>query len=313
MSTEFQPESLPTEPQSAESQAEPQLETQPAETQPETQPDPQPIETQPIETQPIAAQPIAAQPKSTQPKSAQPKSTPKSAQPASATPADRPSTGRTFLRMGGQLWSIVVTAIPLALNLLTLAFNLLTKVLKWVWATWNAVLPRVRALLPEPWKTRLPNQIFTAIALALLLLILAVPSWLSGERPEAIARTEQPVPTLPAERPKPAPVVDATKLAKIQDRVVEVTDQYAPGLVQSIQANSRQSRLMVTMDDDWYGLLPDQQDKLANEVLKRSHQLKFDRLEFTDASGTLLARSPMVGSTMLVLERVKQSVDSDRL
>ena len=299
MSTEFQPESLPTEPQSTEPQAEPQLASQPVETQPEIQPDPQPIETQPK----------SAQPKSAQPKSAQPKS----AQPTSATPADRPSTGRTVLRMGGQLWSIVVTAIPLVLNLLTLGFNLLTKVLKWVWATWNAVLPKLRALLPEPWKTRLPNQIFTAIALALLLVILAVPSWLSGDQPAAIARTDQPVPTLPAERPKPAPVVDATKLAKIQDRVVEVTDQYAVGLVQSIQANSRQSRLMVTVDDAWYGLLPDQQDKLANEVLKRSHQLKFDRLEFTDASGTLLARSPMVGSTMLVLERVKQIADSDRL
>jgi hypothetical protein len=102
--------------------------------------------------------------------------------------------------------------------------------------------------------------------------------------------------------------VDATKLAKIQDRVVEVADQYSPGLVQSIKANSRQSRLTVTLDDAWYALLPDPQDKLANEVLKRSRQFKFDRLELTDATGTLLARSPMVGSTMLVLERVKRDL-----
>ena len=269
MSTEFQPEPLPTEPQ-----------PQPTEPQAES-----PVEAQAQpETPPIATPTKATQPKATQPRTTQPK-------------ADRPSKGRLALQLGGQLWGIFATAVPLVLNLLI-------KVLKGLWATWNAVLPKIRALLPEPWKTRLPNQIFTAIALALLLLILAVPSWLSPDRPAAIARTDEPV--LPAERPKAAPTVDVTKLAKVQDRIVEVTDPYAAGLVQSIKANSQ--RLTVTVTDDWYALLPDQQDKLANEVLKRSQKLKFDRLELADASGTLLARSPMVGSTMLVLERVKEIV-----
>jgi hypothetical protein len=231
---------------------------------------------------------------------------------------DRPSQGHVLLQLSRQLLSIVVTAIPLVLNLLTKMLSLLTKVLKWVWATWNAVLPKLRALLPEPWKTRLPNQIFTAIALALLLVILSVPSLLSPAQSTAIARSDQPAPTQatkpqPTESPKSAPMVDASKLAKIQDRVVEVADQYTPGLVQSIKVNSRQSRLTVTLDDAWYALLPDPQDKLASEILKRSRQFKFNRLELTDAAGTLLARSPMVGSTMLVLERVKGDLASDRL
>ena len=260
MSTEFQPEPLPTEPQ-AESPVD-------AQAQPETPP--------------IAAESKSAPPRVTQPKNPS---------------ADRPSKGRLALQLAGQLWGILATVVPLVLSLLI-------KLLKGLWTTWNAVLPKIRALLPEPWKTRLPNQIFTAIALALLLLILAVPSWLSPDRSAAIARTDEPV--LPAERPKAAPVVDTTKLAKIQERIVEVSDQYAAGLVQSIKANSH--RLTVTVTDDWYALLPEQQDKLANEVLKRSQKLKFDRLELTDASGTLLARSPMVGSTMLVLERVKELV-----
>jgi hypothetical protein len=271
MSTEFQPEPLPTEPQSV-----PQ--PQPPEPQAES---PVNAQAQP-ETPPIAAESKSAPPKVTQPKKPS---------------ADRPSKSQLALQLAGQLWGIIATTVPLVLNLLI-------KVLKWLWTTWNAVLPKIRALLPEPWKTRLPNQIFTAIALALLLLILAVPSWLSPERPAAIARTDEPV--LPAERPKAAPVVDTTKLAKIQERIVEVSDQYAAGLVQSIKANRQ--RLTVTVTDDWYALLPEQQDKLVNEVLKRSQKLKFDRLELTDASGTLLARSPMVGTTMLVLERVKEIV-----
>ena len=279
MSTEFQPEPLPTEPLPTEPQSVPQ--PQPTEPRAES-----PVNAQAPVTPPIAAQPKSAPPKVTQPK---------------APSADRPSKGRLALQLAGQLWGIIAAVVPLVLNLLI-------KVLKWLWATWNVVLPRIRALLPEPWKTRLPNQIFTAIALALLLLILAVPSWLSPDRPAAIARTDEPV--LPVERPKATPVVDTTKLAKIQERIVEVSDQYATGLVQSIKANSQANsqRLTVTVTDDWYALLPEQQDKLANEVLKRSQKLKFDRLEFADASGTLLARSPMVGSTMLVLERVKEIV-----
>jgi hypothetical protein len=214
---------------------------------------------------------------------------------AKTSSATTSGNGQTWLRLTRQFLGIVATTISLALNLLI-------KVLKWLWATWNFVLPKLRALLPEPWKTRLPNQIFTAIAIALLLLIVSVPSLLSPDRPAAIAQSDQPV---PAEQPKSAPAVDTVKLVKIQEKVTEVADQYAMGLVQSIQTNSRQSRLTVKVDDTWYALLPDQQDKLANDVLKRSHRLKFDQLELTDTKDKLVARSPVVGSTMLVLERTK--------
>ncbi|MBD3881357.1 hypothetical protein IFO70_06280 [Phormidium tenue FACHB-886] len=292
---------MSTEPQPPESQSElpqPSIEpvtSEPPTTHPDASPESQST-TQPT-TQPIAESQPQSQ-RQPQPVT-QPATQPKS-KPAAATAESR-GRGQALLQMTRQLLGIVTTAVPLVLNLLI-------KVLKWVWTTWNAVLPRIRALLPEPWKTRLPNQVFTAIALLLLLLILSVPSWLAPDEPAEIARTDEPA--LPVESPK-SPSVDAAKLAKIQDQLIAVTDPYAVGLVQSVDASSR-DRLQVIVNDSWYTLPPDQQDKLANDVLKRSHKLKFDRLELTDAEGVLLARSPVVGASMLVLERVKL-LEADRV
>jgi len=42
---------------------------------------------------------------------------------------------------------------------------------------------------------------------------------------------------------------------------------------------------------------------VANEVLERSHRLDFTQVELLDESGELVARSPIVGSEMVILQR----------
>lgn len=120
-----------------------------------------------------------------------------------------------------------------------------------------------------------------------------------------------PLPTLapsPRPLPKPSPpplklTPEQTLIAQIQDQVAEVSDRYVNGLIQSVQANFRSSRLTVKVGEGWYSLLPPQQDNLANDVLQRAQQLNFIKLEVTDTQGTLIARSPVVGSEMIVLKR----------
>lgn len=121
----------------------------------------------------------------------------------------------------------------------------------------------------------------------------------------------QPTPAVspaPSPRPSPAPpplklTPEQTLIARIQDQVAEVSNQYVNGLIQAVQANFRASRLTVKVGDGWYGLLPAQQDNLANDMLKRAQQLNFVKLEVTDTKGMLLARSPVVGTEMVVLRR----------
>ncbi len=125
---------------------------------------------------------------------------------------------------------------------------------------------------------------------------------------EPIAPSPAPVVEPAPSIPKPAPPVmeltpEQKLIASIQDQVVTVADPYSNGLIQTIKPNFNRSRLSVLVSDNWYGLSRSQQDKLGDELLKRSQELDFSKLEITDAQGRLLARSPVVGSTMVILQR----------
>jgi hypothetical protein len=126
-----------------------------------------------------------------------------------------------------------------------------------------------------------------------------------------IAKKVEP-PTQPAKessQPKvsPNPPLELTPeqslIAAIQKQVAEITGQYAEGLILSIEANFLSSRLRVTLGDSWYGLTERKQQQLANEMLERSQQLDFRKLELIDSQDNLLARSPVVGSNMVILQR----------
>lgn len=238
-----------------------------------------------------------------------PPAIPSSVQPAAVQPAAaQPNKLTVFFRLVGQLWGIVVAVIPLVFSLLRQLVKLALQGLKSIQSLWAMILPNLRTRLPEPWKTKLPDQLLTAIALLLLLLTISATSSLLSKQSPAIAEAPgQPRSALPAEKP----AINPDKLAKIQDRVAEIADPYAEGLVKSVQVNAPHSRLKITVGNAWYALEPAQQDKLANDVLKRSHKLKFDRLELTDVEGIPVARSPVVGSTMLILERVPTDADAE--
>lgn len=92
-------------------------------------------------------------------------------------------------------------------------------------------------------------------------------------------------------------------IASIQERVMEVTSQYTQGIVQTIQANFRADVLLVKVSNGWYELSDSQQDKLANQMLEKSQSLDFSTLEIIDKEENLVARSPVVGSQMIVLRR----------
>jgi hypothetical protein len=116
-----------------------------------------------------------------------------------------------------------------------------------------------------------------------------------------------PSPVAPSPSPPPLKLTpEQTLIARIQNQVVAISNQYANGLVQSVQASFRSSRLIVHISDGWYGLSRSQQDKLAGELLSRTQNLDFSKLELVDGAGTLLARSPVVGTEMIILKRANE-------
>jgi hypothetical protein len=204
---------------------------------------------------------------------------------------------------------------------------------------WMRLLAGIRSRLPDSANQKLSDSALSGAIVGVLLLFLWIPSALSPSKPPtpvAVAPPPQRVPPqadpqplypppaasppplvvptplpspspLPLPKPKPSPVLNLTPeqklIARIQDQVAQVSDQYANGLIESVQANFKGSLLIVRVSDSWNTLSPSQQDKLAAEMLRRSKLLDFSKLEITDPDGMLLARSPVVGDEMVIIQR----------
>lgn len=203
---------------------------------------------------------------------------------------------------------------------------------------WFGILRQIRSRLPATVNQRFDDRALTAtIAFVLVIAFWTTANILSGQpKPTDVAtapelaespaevvevppeltapEVQQPIVEQPTPEASPSPQVESSPppllltpeqklIASIQDQVAEVSDRYVDGLIQSVQANFRSSRLMVTIADSWYGLSRSQQDKLANDLLKRAQELDFIKLELLDPDEALLARSPVVGSEMIILRR----------
>jgi hypothetical protein len=93
------------------------------------------------------------------------------------------------------------------------------------------------------------------------------------------------------------------KIMEVQDQVAAITGQYSQDLIESVQANFQASLLMVQLSDRWYHLSPAEQDQLGAEVLQRSNKLDVKQLELRDSQGALVARNPVIGSNIIILQR----------
>lgn len=128
------------------------------------------------------------------------------------------------------------------------------------------------------------------------------PELTAPAEPQPIEIAPQPEPM-----PTPSPTLELTPeqnlIASIEKQVAEITDRFADGLIQSIQTNFQNSSLTIKVGDDWYNLQQLQQDKLAARMLERAKGLDFSHLELIDPEGILLARSPVVGTDMVILKR----------
>lgn len=207
--------------------------------------------------------------------------------------------------MFGQLGEIVLALVPVLLDFLRQLWQLILPALKWLGKQWTAVLPKIRTVLPGS-LNKLPDQALTAIAVAFVLLLLLLPRALSPQAAPTVAQPPAETEVVEQPQPQPAPPSpNAKRITKIQNQLLEVTAPYAEDLVQAVQADFARGSLLISVTNDWNTLEASQREQLANELFKRSKKLKFDQLDITDAAGTQLARSPVVGSNMVLLVGTK--------
>jgi hypothetical protein len=104
--------------------------------------------------------------------------------------------------------------------------------------------------------------------------------------------------------PPPPLTPEQSLIAGIQNKVDEITARLGGGLVKSFEANFSSSRLTVKVAEDWYGLSETEQNQIVNQMFKEANLLDFSNLEVLNMEGKLIARSPVIGSEMIILDRI---------
>lgn len=125
------------------------------------------------------------------------------------------------------------------------------------------------------------------------------------EEPEADDEAIADIPE--AESPAAEEVIpDAPFIGDLQDQLADVVADYAGMTLSSVQANFLRGRLVVTVGDGWNSLGSDR-PHVAKALWQRSQELGFNKLDVVDREGTVLARSPVVGSQMVIFDQAAAS------
>ncbi|MGC1249200.1 MAG: hypothetical protein WA865_23530 [Spirulinaceae cyanobacterium] len=197
---------------------------------------------------------------------------------------------------------------------------------------WDDNLDKIRSLLPTSVSEKLSDWGLTGILVTIVVIMLWTGVALLPQRDVQIAQEQETLPPLieapqelsapqepqpiqelpPPPPPEPKLTPEQGLIAAIQKQTAEITNQYAEGLVNSIEADFVGSNLTVKVSDDWYELTPSRQSKLANKMLAKAQKLDFRKLKITNIEGKLLARSPVVGSEMIVLQD-SSTIDNSQL
>ena len=104
---------------------------------------------------------------------------------------------------------------------------------------------------------------------------------------------------------------EQTLIAAIKTKITKLTQDYPTELIESAKVDLPQNSLLVNVTDEWYQLSESRQNKMANEMLKRSRQFNFHKLELKDPAGTLIARNPVIGDQIIILESKKAGLELD--
>ena len=102
---------------------------------------------------------------------------------------------------------------------------------------------------------------------------------------------------------------EQTLVAALQTKVGAIIQDYPEDLLNSVEVDFGQHSLVVKVNDLWYELNESRQTKLANQILERSRKLDLTKLELRDIGGTLVARNPVIGNQVIILQKTPENTE----
>jgi hypothetical protein len=167
-------------------------------------------------------------------------------------------------------------------------------------------LPQVVTIVPEPANdkkvSKLKEDTYPSAEIPIAVEVPASPA-----KPNL---PPEPAPLTEPEARKSVPAVPAKLtpeqrfIASIQTQVTQTAQKYVEDpSIESLNANFEDSLLQIRVADRWFGLASETQNQLAENWMKQAKAFDFQTLEIVDRNGSVVARSPVVGSQMIILKR----------
>jgi hypothetical protein len=171
---------------------------------------------------------------------------------------------------------------------------------------WANTLYQFRRILPAPIR-----QLSDAILTAILVAIVTVSIWtidgffVPGVEPSVANPPTAPIASQPSaptsEQPQVSP--EQAFIDAIQSQLSELTSEYPDDIVESLSVDTARDRSIVRLNPIWYSMTEDRQNRLTDRMWSQAQANHFSKLEIQDSQGIAIARSPVVGHQMIILQR----------
>jgi hypothetical protein len=96
---------------------------------------------------------------------------------------------------------------------------------------------------------------------------------------------------------------EANRRLKLRQNLDLIANALVPQSIVGIRPNDRSQSLTITLNDAWYRSPEDTQTNLSNSLLVIAQGQGYSRLQLEDTEGSVVARNPVVGDGMIVVQR----------
>ncbi|WP_413164516.1 hypothetical protein ACL6C3_01115 [Capilliphycus salinus ALCB114379] len=96
-------------------------------------------------------------------------------------------------------------------------------------------------------------------------------------------------------------------MSKIRAKMSEATAKISPEIIVSVRGNFSAGLLRVELSQNWYELEEKQQNKIAEILFNQAQNFDFTKIELRETNGKTLARSAVIGSNIIILNRTKSA------
>jgi hypothetical protein len=115
--------------------------------------------------------------------------------------------------------------------------------------------------------------------------------------------SQNPVSQNPASQTPEIQNPESSRRLKLRKNLDIIADSLVNQAIVSIRPSGR--NLTITLSDAWYRSSEDTQTKLTNSLLVTTQGQGYSNLRLEDTEGSLIARNPVVGEGMIILQRAR--------